>query len=76
MTPPEIPVALDFELESDLELEYASASESKLACLEAEAEAYEKRTELATVLGLSVAADWDSPAQLPVPLEQEDEMWA
>jgi cobalt-zinc-cadmium efflux system outer membrane protein len=58
----------------ELAMEYASASESKLACLEAEAEAYEKRTELATVLGLSVAADWDSPAQLPVPLEQEDEI--
>lgn len=58
----------------ELAIEYAAASESRLACLEAEAEAYEKRTELATVLGLSVADSWDSPAQLPVPLEQEDDI--
>ena len=58
----------------ELAIEHATASESKLECLEAEAEAFEKRTELATILGLSVAADWDSPAQLPVPLEQEDDI--
>lgn len=58
----------------ELAMEHAAASESKLACLEAEAEAYAKRTELATVLGLSVADTWDSPAQLPVPLEQEDDI--
>ncbi len=58
----------------ELAIEHAAASESKLACLEAEADAYEKRTELATILGLSVADAWDSPAQLPVPLEQEDDL--
>ncbi len=56
----------------DLALERAAASESQLDELRAEADAYGARTELATVLGLSVAGAWDSPAQLPVPLEQED----
>jgi outer membrane protein, heavy metal efflux system len=56
----------------DFALEHAAASESQLASLEAEAEAYSKRTQLATLLGLSTADEWDSPAQLPVPLIQED----
>jgi cobalt-zinc-cadmium efflux system outer membrane protein len=58
----------------ELALEHATASEFKLAALEAEANAYAKRVELATVLGISVADEWDSPAHLPVPLEQEDEL--
>ncbi|NNC67000.1 MAG: TolC family protein [Gammaproteobacteria bacterium] len=55
-------------------MEHASASELQLVSLEAEADAYEKRTELATLLGLSVVDDWDSPAQLPVPLKNEDDI--
>jgi len=55
-----------------LALERAAASEAQLNELEAEADAYGARTDLATVLGLSVAGAWDSPAQLPVPLDQED----
>ena len=56
----------------DLALERAAASVAQLHALEAEADAYGARTDLATVLGLSVAGAWDSPAQLPVPLDQED----
>ena len=58
----------------ELAIEYAAASKYRLACLEAEAKAYEKRVELARVLGLSVADSWDSPAQLPMPIEQEDDI--
>ena len=58
----------------DFALEHAVASELQLASLEAEAEAYGKRTELATLLGLSTADAWDSRAQLPVPLDQEDDV--
>ena len=57
----------------ELALEHAAASETQLASLEAQAEAYGKRTELATFLGLSTAGTWDSPTQLPLPLEQEDD---
>lgn len=53
-------------------LEHAAASESQLSSLEAKAEATAKRSELANLLGLSSADAWDSPAQLPVPLEQEE----
>ena len=58
----------------ELALEHAAASELQLDSLEAEAEAYAKRTEFATLLGLSAADAWDSPAQLPVPLDQEDDL--
>lgn len=58
----------------DFALEHAAASEGQLVSLEADAEAFGKRTELATMLGLSSADDWDSPAQLPVPLGQEDDV--
>ncbi len=53
-------------------LEHAAAAELQLALLEAQADAFDKRTGLATLLGLSTADAWDSPAQLPVPLDQED----
>ncbi len=52
----------------------AAASESQLASLEANAETHEKRSKLAALLGLSVANTWDSPAQLPIPLEYEDDL--
>ncbi|MFT5453146.1 MAG: cobalt-zinc-cadmium efflux system outer membrane protein, partial [Enterobacterales bacterium] len=58
----------------DFALEYAAASESKLASLEAKAQAYGKRADLATLLGLSVGDNWDAPAQLPVPLVHEDDV--
>ena len=58
----------------ELALEHAAASELQLDSLEAEAEAYGKRNELATLLGLSAADTWDSPAQLPVPLDREDDL--
>ena len=56
----------------ELALERAAAAEAQLAALEADAETYTLRTELATVLGLSVAGTWDAPPQLPAPLDQED----
>ncbi|MGB5538565.1 MAG: TolC family protein [Gammaproteobacteria bacterium] len=56
----------------DLALQQAAAAEAQLAALEADAGRYSLRTDLATVLGLSVAGTWDAPARLPVPLEQED----
>ncbi|MGI9227785.1 MAG: TolC family protein [Gammaproteobacteria bacterium] len=55
-------------------LEHASASEFQIASLETQAEAYSKRVELATFLGISAADDWDSPANLPLPLNQEDDI--
>lgn len=58
----------------ELALEQAAASETRLAALNADAEAYRMRTVLAGLMGLSVAADWDSPPQLPLPLEQEDDL--
>lgn len=58
----------------ELALEHATASELQLDSLDAEAEAYAKRTKLATLLGLSAADAWDSPAKLPVPLDQEDDL--
>ena len=58
----------------ELALEHATASELQLDSLEAEAQAYGKRTELATLLGLSAADSWNAPAQLPVPLDQEDDL--
>ncbi len=56
----------------DLALERAAAAEAQLAALEADAEVYSLRTDLATVLGLSVGGAWDAPANLPVPFDQED----
>ena len=56
----------------DLALEQAAASEAKLAALESDAEADGARTRLATILGLRAGDDWDTSAQLPAPLEEED----
>lgn len=56
----------------EIALERAAASESKLELFEADAGAYEKRTMLANLLGLSVAGHWDAPAQLSMPLAQEE----
>lgn len=53
-------------------MEQAAAAEAELAALAAEAEAYAMRTVLASVMGLSVGDSWDAPAQLPVPLSEED----
>ena len=56
----------------EIALERAAASEAKLESYEANAEAYAKRAELANLIGLSAAEPWDAPAQLAVPLENED----
>ena len=58
----------------DYAMKHAAASETKLASLEASAEAYGKRTDLATLLGLSAAGNWDAPVQLPVPIAHEDDV--
>ncbi len=53
-------------------MERAAAAEVDLSALAAEAEAYARRTELASMMGLSVGDSWDAPGQLPVPLSEED----
>lgn len=58
----------------ELALERAAASQTRLIALEAEAEAYGARTELAALLGLSVGEGWKVPAQLHLPLQTEDEL--
>lgn len=55
-----------------LALSKASAASARIEHLEATAEAYVQRTELASFLGISVGSTWDAPAQLPLPLEEED----
>ncbi len=57
-----------------LSLERAAASQAQLAALEAQDAAYAARTLLAQMLGLSVAENWSVPAQLPLPVTQEDEL--
>jgi cobalt-zinc-cadmium efflux system outer membrane protein len=56
----------------ELALEHAAASQARLAAMEADAATYSARTALATLLGLSVADGWVVPAQLPLPVAQED----
>ena len=56
----------------ELALERAAASEARLGFLEGQAQAYEARTELATVLGFSVGDTWDAPAQLHLPVSSEE----
>jgi cobalt-zinc-cadmium efflux system outer membrane protein len=56
----------------ELALEHAAASQARLAAIEADAAAYTTRTALASLLGLSVADGWVVPAQLPLPVAQED----
>lgn len=57
-----------------LAMERAAASEARLAVLEAEANAFEARTVLASVLGISVAANWSAPAALNLPVQTEDDL--
>ena len=56
----------------ELALEHAAASQTHLEVLDAQAAAYAARTTLAQLLGLSVADNWTVPAQLPLPVAQED----
>jgi len=58
----------------DFAIERAAASETRLAALEAEAQAIAARTELARVLGLSVGGAWQAPAQLQLPVPDEDDL--
>lgn len=60
----------------ELAMERAAASEAELEALQAEAEAFAARTELASVLGLSVGDVWQAPAALHLPLEEEDALSA
>ncbi|MBB3063266.1 TolC family protein [Microbulbifer rhizosphaerae] len=57
-----------------LALENAAAAEAQINSLEAENAAFAARTKLAAILGLSVAGDWDAPAQLALPVAREDEL--
>jgi len=58
----------------ELAMEKAAASEAQLRALTAQADQFAARTALATVLGLSVGAAWQAPAQLEVPLSEEDNL--
>ena len=58
----------------DMAAARAVASEARLAALETEADVQARRAELAALLGLPAADDWDAPAQLPAPLEREDDV--
>jgi len=58
----------------ELALERATASAARLAALEADATAFEARTELAAMLGLSVGDTWNAPASLRLPLDTEDDL--
>jgi outer membrane protein, heavy metal efflux system len=60
----------------NLAQERAAAAQTQLAALDAQAAAYAARTALAQLLGLSVADNWTVPAQLPLPVAQEDELSA
>ena len=60
----------------ELALERAAASAARLSALDAEAEAFAARTELAQMLGLSVGDPWRAPAALHLPLEHEDALEA
>lgn len=55
-------------------LERAAASAARLEALDAEADAYGARTELAQMLGLSVGDPWSAPAALRLPPKREDEL--
>lgn len=58
----------------ELAMERAAASEAQLSALEAHAEAFAARTELASVMGLSVGGDWQVPVSLNSPLATEDDL--
>ena len=58
----------------DMAVARAVASEARLTALETEADVQARRAELAALLGLPAADDWDAHAQLPAPLEREDDV--
>jgi len=58
----------------DLALERAAASEARLQTLAVQADELEARTALATVLGLSTDDAWQVPAELGLPLAEEDDL--
>jgi len=60
----------------DLALHRAAASEARLQALHAEADTLGSRNSLATLLGLSTAADWNVPDRLPTPPDSEDDVEA
>ncbi len=58
----------------ELALERAAASEAQMLALEAEANAFAARTNLALQMGLASMDAWDAAPQLPAPLPQEDNL--
>ncbi len=56
----------------ELAISAAYSSQRRLNMLDTEALAYGKRATLATQMGVPVDDDWDAPAQLPLPLTQEN----
>ncbi|WP_193189412.1 TolC family protein [Microbulbifer taiwanensis] len=58
----------------DLALERAAAAEAEVDRLQAEDAALAARTALADLLGLPLAGAWEVPAQLALPVTQEDDL--
>ncbi|WP_444922071.1 TolC family protein [Microbulbifer sp. CnH-101-G] len=58
----------------DLALAEAAAAEAQVVALQAEETAFAARTELATMLGLSVGGIWDVHPQLSLPVLHEDSL--
>ncbi|MBL4852032.1 MAG: TolC family protein, partial [Gammaproteobacteria bacterium] len=56
----------------ELAIGAAYYSQRRLDALDAEAFAYGKRAMLAAQMGVPINDDWNTPAQLPLPLTQED----
>ena len=56
----------------DLALARAGASDTRVAALESQAQAYAERTALANILGLPIDGEWDAPSQLEAPRDSED----
>lgn len=58
----------------EVAMAHAAASQARLASMEADSAVYAARTALAGLMGVSVADNWVLPAQLPLPVAQEDEL--
>jgi len=60
----------------ELALAEADAVEAEIVLIEARQAAYEYRTQLAAQMGVSVAATWQVPRQLPLPQTQDVDLQA
>ena len=60
----------------ELALAEADAVDAEIVLIEAQQAAYEHRNRLAAQMGVSVAAAWQVPRQLPLPRPQDDDLQA